>query len=275
MNEYFTLMADVIFENKGTLDKFIGDATMAIFGAPVFDPDHAARATKAGLGMLAACRDLMNKWEAEGKPTFGMRVGVNSGAVVTGNIGSPQRMDYTAIGDAVNVANRMENAAAKNTIYVSEFTWEMIREFARGEDQGPIRIKGKSEEIRVYQVHSIQPPRRDVHYVRRSSPRIEVELFAIYSQNGVSGTRQGIVRDLSARGMLLHSAFPAEAGASFCISFSLPSGRQVKGIMARVVQATWLEEKEGAEGYRFNLTFVDVSEENKSALGSCLSVISR
>ncbi len=274
MNDYFTLMADVIFENKGTLDKFIGDATMAIFGAPVFDPDHAARAVQAGLGMLAACRDLMNKWEAEGKPTFGMRVGVNSGAVVAGNLGSPQRMDYTVIGDAVNVASRMESAAEKNSIYVSEFTWEMIKDFARGDDKGRIQVKGKSEEIRVCHVHSIQPPRRDVHHVKRSSPRIEVELFAIYSQNGVSGTRQGIVRDLSARGMLLHSAFPAEAGTSFSLSFSLPSGKQVKGISAQVVRAAWMEETDGQKGYKFNLMFVDVSDENKSALSSYLSVMS-
>jgi adenylate cyclase len=273
MNDYFTLMADVIFENKGTLDKFIGDATMAIFGAPVFDPDHAARAAKAGLDMLAACRDLMVKWDAEGKPTFGMRVGVNSGAVIAGNLGSLQRMDYTVIGDAVNLASRMESAAEKNSIFVSEYTWEMIKDFARGDDKGPIQVKGKSDKIRVYHVHSIQPPRRDVHHVKRAGPRIEVELFAIYSQEDVSGTRQGIVRDLSARGMLLHSAFVAEAGNSLRISFSLPSGRQVKGISAQVVRATWMEETDGQKGYKFNLMFENVSDENKSALSSYLSVM--
>ncbi len=261
MNDYFTLMADMIFENKGTLDKFIG-------------PDHAARAVKAGLDMLAASRDLMAKWKAEGKPTFSMRVGVNSGAVVAGNLGSPRRMDYTVIGDAVNLASRMESSSGKNSIYVSEFTWEMIKEFTRGEDKGRIKVKGKSEEIRVYHVHSIQPPRRDVHHVKRAVPRVEVELFAIYSQEGVSGTHQGIVRDLSERGMLLHSAFPAEAGASFRLSFSLPAGKQVGGLAAQVVRASWIEKTNGQEGYKYNLMFADVSDENKSALSSYLSALS-
>ena len=172
MNEYFTVLANVIFENHGTLDKFIGDATMAIFGAPVSEPDHAIYAVKAGLEMLEACHALMAKWEGEGKPTFQMRMGVNSGPVIAGNLGSPQRMDYTVIGDAVNLASRMETSSERGTLCISEYTWNLIKEFARAEDKGPIMVKGKSEEFRVYHVLSIDPPKRDADYVQRASPRV-------------------------------------------------------------------------------------------------------
>ncbi len=272
MNEYFTVLADVIFENSGTLDKFIGDATMAIFGAPVHESDHAALAVNAGLEMLKACDELMAKWESEGKPTFHMRVGVNSGPVVAGNLGSPQRMDYTVIGDAVNLASRMETSSERGTLCISEYTWDLIKDFAEAEDMGPIQVKGKSDDIRVYHVLSITPPRRDAHHVHRSSPRVETELFAIYSQDGVSGTRQGIIRDISEGGVMVHSGFPSEVGNSVRLNFSLPTGEQLTELEASAVRATSLEDSDG--GYQINLKFTDVDEDTKVKLGRYIQGLS-
>ncbi|MEE9256926.1 MAG: adenylate/guanylate cyclase domain-containing protein, partial [bacterium] len=264
MNEYFTAMADMIFGNNGTLDKFIGDATMAIFGAPVSDPDHAIMAVNAGINMVEACHKLMVKWESEGKPTFRMRVGVNSGPVVAGNLGSPQRMDYTVIGDAVNLASRMESSSEPGTLCISEYTWDLVKEYAEAEDKGLIRVKGKSDEIRVYHVLSITPPKRDAHHVKRTSPRVETEIFAIYAQDGVSGTRQAIIRDLSGGGVMLHSGFSAEKDNIIRLNFSLPSGDQVKDLPASVVRTSSLEE--GEEGFQINLRFTDMDEEAKKTI---------
>ena len=266
MNEYFTVMADAIFANNGTLDKFIGDATMAIFGAPAPDPDHAAMAVDAGLHMLAACEELMAKWRAEGKPTFQMRVGVNSGPVVAGNLGSPQRMDYTVIGDAVNLASRMETSSEGGMLCISEYTWDMIKDFAKAEDKGPIKVKGKAEEIRVYHVFSIEPPRRDAHHIQRTSPRAVTDVFTIYSQGGVDGTRQGIIRDLSEGGAMVHSGFAAEPGNLVKLNFSLPSGEQVKELRASVVRVSSIEEK-GA-GFQVNLKFMDMDERSRAILSA-------
>ncbi|MBT3350172.1 MAG: GAF domain-containing protein [Nitrospinaceae bacterium] len=266
MNEYFTVMADAIFTNDGTLDKFIGDATMAIFGAPVHDPHHAAMAVDAGLNMLAACDKLMAKWKSEGKPTFQMRVGVNSGPVVAGNLGSPQRMDYTVIGDAVNLASRMESSSEAGTLCISEYTWDLIKDFAKAEDKGPIKVKGKSDEIRVFHVFSIEPPRQDAHHIERTSPRAVTEIFTIYSQEGIDGTRQGIIRDLSEGGAMAHSGFAAEAGNLVKLNFSLPSGEQVKEISAVVVRVSSIED-EGA-GFQINLKFVDMDENSRTILGT-------
>ena len=241
LNEYFTLMADMIFMNGGTLDKFIGDATMAIFGAPVYDPHHAPMAVNAGLGMLRECKTLMEKWQAEGKPTFQMRVGVNSGPVVAGNLGSPQRMDYTVIGDTVNLAQRMESNSEIGGLMASQYTWDLIKDFAEGEDGGPIKVKGKSEDIHICRVKSITPPQRDADHVKRGAPRMDVELFAIYNQNDVTGTKQGIIRNLSAGGMALSSAFPAEAGNVFRLNCTFPPNGQVKDLPAKVIRTTWEE----------------------------------
>lgn len=266
LNEYFTLMAEMIFKNYGTLDKFIGDATMAVFGAPVYEPDHAAWAVKAGLDMIAAADGLMEKWKAEGKPTFKMRVGVNSGPVVAGNLGSPQRMDYTVIGDAVNLANRMESAAKHNSVAVSAATWERIKDYAQGEALGPVKVKGKSEEVPVYIVKSIQPPSREAGQVKRTTPRADVELFAIYVQEGVSGTRQGIIRNISVGGALLQTSFPADAGNSIRLNFTIAGGGgQVKDLVGHVVRATWTEEG-GRKGYMVNLQFLDIGEEARSVV---------
>ena len=266
LNEYFTLMAESIFKNFGTLDKFIGDATMAVFGAPVFEPDHAAWAVKAGLDMIEAAGGLMEKWKSEGKPTFKMRVGVNSGPVVAGNLGSPQRMDYTVIGDAVNLANRMESAAKHNTVAVSAATWERIKDYAEGEALGPVKVKGKSEEVPVYIVKKIQPPSREAGQIKRTAPRADVELFAIYVQEGVSGTRQGIIRNISAGGALLQTSFPADAGNSIRLNFTIPGGGgQVKDLVGHVVRAAWIEEG-GRKGYMVNLQFPDIGEESRSLI---------
>lgn len=265
LNEYFTLMAEMIFKNNGTLDKFIGDATMAVFGAPVFEPNHPAWAVKAALDMIAAADGLMEKWKSEGKPTFKMRVGVNSGPVVAGNLGSPQRMDYTVIGDAVNLANRMESVAKHNSVAVSASTWEKIKDYAQGEALGPVKVKGKAEEVPVYLVTSIQPPSREVGQIKRATPRADVELFAIYVQEGISGTRQGIIRNISAGGALIQTSFPADAGNSIRLNFTIPGGGPVKDLAGHVVRATWIEEA-GRKGYKVNLQFLDIGEEPRSII---------
>ena len=129
MNRYMTAMTRTILENKGTLDKYIGDAQMAFWNAPIKNPDHAKLAVKTALTMLEDLNEFNEQIKKEGVPPFGMGLGINSGVVVVGNMGSEQRFDYTCLGDAVNLASRLEGQS-KNygvKIVIGEETAKLIK----------------------------------------------------------------------------------------------------------------------------------------------------
>jgi adenylate cyclase len=150
LNQFFSRMTDIIFEYEGTLDKYIGDALMAVFGAPMEKKDDAKRAIIAALKMRQELPVIMDKMEA--KKRFNIRIGINTGRVVAGNIGSPRRMDYTVIGDSVNIASRLESIAEPNQILIGEETYRHIKREFKINKIGPKLVKGKTEEIMVYEV---------------------------------------------------------------------------------------------------------------------------
>jgi adenylate cyclase len=151
LNHYFALMTDIIFEHNGTLDKYIGDGLMAVFGAPMEKKDDAKRAVQAALDIRKGFLEMMGKSESGIK--FDMRIGLNTGRVVAGNIGSPKRLDYTVIGDPVNTASRLESIAKSNQILIGEETYKQIKgKKFNIKKIGPTKLKGKKEEILVYEV---------------------------------------------------------------------------------------------------------------------------
>src|SRR5689334_6671692 len=108
LNEYLTPMTRIVLDSSGTLDKYIGDAVMAIWGAPLDVRDHAERACEASLAMLRRLDEMNARWRADGKPAIAIGIGLNTGAMAVGNMGSEARFDYTVLGDAVNLASRLE-----------------------------------------------------------------------------------------------------------------------------------------------------------------------
>ncbi len=152
LNEYFTLMTDLIFENGGTLDKYLGDGMMAIFGAPLARPDDAARSVKTAMEMQRAVVRLNEARVARGQKPFQVGMGVNTGQVTAGNIGSTKRMDYTVIGDAVNLASRLCSNAAGGQILVSESTYAALANGMHAKRLEPIRVKGKEALVAVYDI---------------------------------------------------------------------------------------------------------------------------
>lgn len=152
LTEYFTEMVEIVFEHGGTLDKFMGDAIMALWGAPVSFEDNADRAMRAALEMLEMLRQLNQKWSAEGRPTVEIGIGINYGEVFAGNIGSEQRLEYTVIGDAVNVASRLCSKAGPGEIMVSEPLYEHLSNPPEVEPLDSIPLKGKSQNVPVYRV---------------------------------------------------------------------------------------------------------------------------
>jgi adenylate cyclase len=154
LNEFLNGMVTVIFANGGTLDKFVGDCVMAFWGAPILQPNHAELAARSALEMQAALERLNQKWRAQGRPELRIGVGINTGEMILGNIGSEQRMDFTVIGDNVNLASRLESSTKelKASIVISDATYQRIQHLAEVRDLGIIHVKGKDVGIRVYEL---------------------------------------------------------------------------------------------------------------------------
>jgi adenylate cyclase len=151
LNDYFAEMTDIIFSQDGTLDKFIGDAIMAIFGAPISMEDHAVRAVRTALEMKKRLQ-LLNEEKFTTIP-FQIRIAINSGPVVAGDIGSPKRIEYTVLGNTVNIASRLESSVARpDQIVVGEDTYEMIKDQFETAALGPFNLKGLEKSIMVYEV---------------------------------------------------------------------------------------------------------------------------
>ena len=154
MNRYMTAMTEAILKNDGTLDKYIGDAQMAFWNAPLDDPNHAKNAVKTALQMLKRLDTFNEEISKEGVPAFGMGLGINTGGVVVGNMGSTQRFDYTCLGDHVNLASRLEGQSKPYgvRIVIGTRTFEHIRNDYQCFELDCIAVKGKKDGTRIYTV---------------------------------------------------------------------------------------------------------------------------
>jgi class 3 adenylate cyclase/CHASE2 domain-containing sensor protein len=154
LNEYLTRMVDILLVHGGTLDKFIGDAVMGFWNAPAPDPDHARHAVACAVAMIDETARLRAQWETEGKAAIRIGIGVNSGEAVAGNIGSERVFGYTVIGDAVNLASRLEskNKDYGTEIIVSEFTLARMGEGFKTVYLDEVKVKGKEQAVKIYQV---------------------------------------------------------------------------------------------------------------------------
>jgi class 3 adenylate cyclase len=152
LTEYFTEMVEIIFEHGGTLDKFMGDAIMALWGAPIGQADDADRAMQAARAQLTALATMNERWRDAGRPELAVGMGINFGEVFAGNIGSDRRLEYTVIGDAVNTAERLCSAAGPNEILVSDAFLQALKEPPPVEELPPLDLKGKARAVAVYRV---------------------------------------------------------------------------------------------------------------------------
>jgi len=156
LNEYLTEMTDIILENDGLVDKYMGDAIMAFWGAPLDQPDHHEIACISSLKMIDKLKELRKKWNKEGIPDFDIGIGLNSGDAIIGNMGSSNRFDYTAMGDSVNLASRMEglNKIYGTNIIITENIYKRIRNKFETRKLDSVRVKGKNKPIFIYELIS-------------------------------------------------------------------------------------------------------------------------
>jgi adenylate cyclase len=160
INSYLTPMTQIVFDEGGTLDKYIGDALMAFWGAPLDQPDHALRACRAAVRFLAKLEELKLAWRDQNLPEFDIGVGINTGPMIVGNMGSDIRFDYTVMGDSVNLASRLEgtNKEYHTRILVSEATWLPVKDQIIARRLGAVRVKGKRKPVRIYELRALGQP---------------------------------------------------------------------------------------------------------------------
>ena len=157
MNEFFSAMTDIVLARRGMLDKYIGDSLMAVFGAPLPDPDHALNACRAALDMRTALASLHSRWRSEGRPCLEMRIGINTGQMVIGNMGTERRLNYTVMGDEVDVAARLEgaNKELRTDVLVSASTCSAAGARAVTRPRGTIEVKGRKQAVAVFELLAV------------------------------------------------------------------------------------------------------------------------
>ncbi len=156
LNEYFEEMCAIIFQYGGYVDKFIGDCVMAVFSAPYQTPDDAENAVRAAVAQQKKILELAEKWKAMGKREFTVGMGINTGDVVMGNLGASSRMNYTVIGDNVNLAARLYNVAKAGEIIISDYTYQEVKDFVVARELEPVTVKGKKDPIGIYNILDVK-----------------------------------------------------------------------------------------------------------------------
>jgi adenylate cyclase len=182
LNEYLSAMTDLVFKNDGTLDKYEGDAVMAFWGAPIPQEDHAYRACLTALQMQESLVQIRAAWKKKNRPVINVRIGINTGEMVVGNMGGVGKFDYTVIGDSVNLASRLEgaNKQYKTSVMVGQRTYELVKEKILGRELDLITVKGRSEPVKIYQL---------IQLIDGPLPPTLESFLAIYAQ-GIALYRQ-------------------------------------------------------------------------------------
>jgi adenylate cyclase len=160
LNEYLSAMTEIVIEYKGTIDKYMGDAIMAFWGAPVPLEEHAYYACIASLAQMDHLKILQDEWKARGVPVIEIGIGLNSGPAVVGNMGSSHRMEYTCMGDTINLGSRLEgsNKMYGTNIIISEYTYEMVKDKVIARELDLVKVKGKTHPVRIYELLGITNP---------------------------------------------------------------------------------------------------------------------
>lgn len=160
LNEYLSTMTDLVIAYRGTIDKYMGDAIMAFWGAPVKNEDHAYFACITALVQLEELKKLQDRWAEQGYPIIDIGIGLNSGDAVVGNMGSSHRMDYTVMGDTINLGSRLEgtNKQYGTRIIISEFTYAKVKDRIYARELDDIRVKGKNEPVKIFELLGLVNP---------------------------------------------------------------------------------------------------------------------
>ncbi len=254
LREYLTVMTEAVFKHGGTVDKYIGDAIMALYNVPFEAPDHAAQAVRTALEFQERLKPLAERFTARYGGTLACGVGIHTGDAVVGTIGSEQRLEYTAIGDTINLGSRLEGLTKDFNvpIIMSEATYLEVQDFIGARALGEVTVKGKAIPVKIFAV---------LHHGARHEPRVAVEGRAIVSDGELTVTAE--IADLSRGGAAIR-ALPKPLAQGQTVRLELhPAGRP-QAITVPKAEVMWA--RDDAAGLRF----VDLPEAERAALAALL-----
>lgn len=261
LNDYLGRMADLIIEHGGTINEFIGDAIFAVFGAPLDHPDHAERAAAAALAMQRAMAQINLDNAASGRPRFEMGIGVHTGDVVVGNIGSEQRAKYAVVGAAVNLAARVEGCTVGGQIFVTASTLERIRDVAEVADPVRAELKGIEEPVALYELRGLRG-RFAQRLADAEDLLIDVTLPLrgwVMEDKRVAGEFAGTVQRLSARSIDARLEIEVATLTNLKLRLRDPgSGQESGDLYGKVVGVTT---RPDGRAVRIRLTSVDAADQ--------------
>ena len=268
LNRYFSHMTDVVMQHGGTIDNLMGDSMMVLFGAPHAGADDVARAISCAVDMQRAMSEFNQQNSELGLPDMYMGIGINSGNVIVGALGSDYHREYAVVGDAVNITSRIEAQSLRGQVLMSEITYGMAKSFVQVGEPNKVMVKGKRDALCLYDLiaitkpKAITVPRREV----RKSPRVAVNMRCYFYQlvgKLVDGEAfQGEVIDLGYNGLLMQSPIELEPLSEIKMAVSLQLlGTDTTDIYARVVKVDKAE-----DGILCGLEFTSIDDVGQQAI---------
>ncbi len=242
LNRYLVKMSEIAIQHGGTIDKFMGDAIMVLFGAPFSHAEDVTRAVTCAVDMQLALFEINAYHRANDMPELNMGIGINTGTVMAGMLGSDLYAEYTVIGDEVNLASRIEAYSLRGQVLISEATCERVRGYVTVSEAMEVYVKGKKDPVNLYEVLTIpslgkEVPRQEI----RKSPRVETHIpFTYHEIDGkivAAEKRAGTILDLSYNGVLaaLEGDVPAQTEIKLDLNLSL-AGTSATDVYARVLK---------------------------------------
>ena len=269
LNRYLERMSEIIVRHGGTIDKFMGDAIMALFGAPIERADHVEQALACAIEMQLVMDEVNRQNKDYGMSPLYMGIGINTGDVVAGNLGSALHSEYTVVGDQVNLASRVSAHSLRGQILLSENTYRLAQDYVETGDINEVKVKGKKGSVRIYELLSIakprplSAPRREM----RKSPRIKLAKMPLRFQRlkGNSVLQQehlGQIVNIGYGGMHIASPVPIEPFDDIKLAISLsPPGSTLSDIYAKVLRVFPID-----GGYECSVEFTHIDADASLAI---------
>lgn len=268
LNRHLALMSEAIARYGGTIDKLMGDSIMALFGAPRTQPDHVERALACAVEMQQAMSQFNRQNEALGLPPLYIGIGINSGEVVAGLIGSHLHREYTVIGNEVNLAARIEAQSLRGQVLLGENTHRLARDFILVGAPNRVQLKGKREPVLLYELlgttrpRSLTVPRRESRRSPRVETRIPCHFQRLEGKRVLEQVHCGEVLDVGYHGLRMLSPVPLAASSEIKMELSLYLwGQRTSPVYARILSA-----EAQAEGYRCSIEFTDIDSAGEATV---------